>query len=139
MAGLAAIRVHCSSTYCQAWLPRGVREGVAWPCATSSALLCIVTRVVADLSSCSAPHPQKRQAKRAAGPPEVQVAFPTASPCRIGFLALLFSMLSLLPMSAFLYMELCTIAAYGWGWMRAWNIMDMVSSPCATRGLVYVK
>jgi hypothetical protein len=30
-------------------------------------------------------------------------------------------------MSAFLYMELCTIAAYGWGWMRAWNVLDMVS------------
>lgn len=29
-------------------------------------------------------------------------------------------------MSAFLYMELCTVAAYGWGWVRAWNILDMV-------------
>lgn len=49
--------------------------------------------------------------------------------CRQGFLALLFSLLSLLPMSAFLYMELCTIAAYGWGWLRAWNVLDMVSLP----------
>jgi hypothetical protein len=48
--------------------------------------------------------------------------------CRYGFLALVFSGLSLLPMSCFLYMELCTIAAYGWGWMRAWNVMDMVSA-----------
>jgi hypothetical protein len=39
---------------------------------------------------------------------------------------MVFSLLSLLPMSAFLYMELCTIAAYGWGWMRAWNVLDMV-------------
>lgn len=46
--------------------------------------------------------------------------------CRNGFLSMLFSVLSLLPMSCFLYMELCTIAAYGWGWMRAWNLMDMV-------------
>lgn len=46
--------------------------------------------------------------------------------CRQGFLALVFSLLSLLPMSAFLYMELCTIAAYGWGWLRAWNVLDMV-------------
>lgn len=47
--------------------------------------------------------------------------------CRYGFLAMVFSLMSLLPMSAFLYMELCTIAAYGWGWVRAWNVLDMVS------------
>jgi hypothetical protein len=33
--------------------------------------------------------------------------------CRAGFLSMLCSILSLVPMSAFLYMELCTIAAYG--------------------------
>lgn len=32
---------------------------------------------------------------------------------RAGFLSVVFSVLSLVPMSAFLYMELCTIAAYG--------------------------
>lgn len=54
--------------------------------------------------------------------------------CRYGFLALVFSGLSLLPMSCFLYMELCTIAAYGWGWIRAWNVMDMVSAMACVLG-----
>jgi hypothetical protein len=30
-------------------------------------------------------------------------------------------------MAPFLYMELCTIAAYGLGWVGMWNIMDLVS------------
>jgi hypothetical protein len=46
---------------------------------------------------------------------------------RTGFLCVLSSVLSLVSMAAFLYMELCTIAAYGWGWLRAWNVLDMAS------------
>jgi hypothetical protein len=30
-------------------------------------------------------------------------------------------------MGPFLYMELCTIAAYGFGWVGMWNVMDLVS------------
>jgi hypothetical protein len=30
-------------------------------------------------------------------------------------------------MAAFAYMELCTIAAYGWGWLRTWNVLDLAS------------
>lgn len=47
--------------------------------------------------------------------------------CRNGFLATVFSLLTLLPMAPFLYMELCTIAAYGWGWVGAWNVLDIIS------------
>lgn len=50
--------------------------------------------------------------------------------CRNGFLAVVFSLCSLLPMSCFFYMELCTIAAYGWGWLKAWNVLDMVRTCC---------
>ncbi|WIA29571.1 hypothetical protein OEZ86_012064 [Tetradesmus obliquus] len=46
---------------------------------------------------------------------------------RNGFAATVFSLLTLLPMAPFLYMELCTIAAYGFGWVGMWNIMDLVS------------
>eukprot|EP00879_Flechtneria_rotunda_P030709 GHRR01033380.1.p1 GENE.GHRR01033380.1~~GHRR01033380.1.p1 ORF type:complete len:313 (+),score=66.53 GHRR01033380.1:359-1297(+) len=44
-----------------------------------------------------------------------------------GFLATVFSLLTLVPMAPFVYMELCTVAAYGWGWVRLWNLMDMAS------------
>jgi hypothetical protein len=38
-----------------------------------------------------------------------------------------FSLVTLIPMAPFLYMELCTIAAYGFGWVGMWNIMDLLS------------
>eukprot|EP00775_Hariotina_reticulata_P003763 gene3763-4022_t len=44
-----------------------------------------------------------------------------------GFLATVCSLLALMPMSTFLYMDLCTIAAYGMGWVGAWNLLDMAS------------
>ena len=44
-----------------------------------------------------------------------------------GALALLLSALTLLAMAPFVYMELCTIYAYGLGWLQPWNVADFVS------------
>lgn len=52
---------------------------------------------------------------------------PLGGLCRNGFLASVCSLLALMPMSTFLYMDLCTIAAYGMGWVGAWNLLDMAS------------
>lgn len=41
---------------------------------------------------------------------------------RVGACATLLSLAALLPMAPFLYMELCTIAAYGTGWVGVWNV-----------------
>jgi hypothetical protein len=35
--------------------------------------------------------------------------------------------LALLAMSPFLLIEACTIQAYGWGWLNAWNMLDALT------------
>jgi hypothetical protein len=45
---------------------------------------------------------------------------------RVGITATLLSLAALLPMAPFLYMEMCTIAAYGTGWVGVWNVSGTV-------------
>jgi hypothetical protein len=35
---------------------------------------------------------------------------------------------ALTAMCPFLLIEACTIQAYGWGWLNAWNILDALTS-----------
>jgi hypothetical protein len=46
---------------------------------------------------------------------------------RSGLLATLSSIVALLSMAPFFYMELCTITAYRLGWISLWNLTDLFS------------